>query len=188
MLLCTIIVQFIFSTYLDSNKSIQIVYGGVTTKSQINKIKKNGCDILIGTPGRVNRILEINKVSLAKCRYIVLDEADRLMDNDFPRLVYEIMYRYYRMCENDQRQTLFFSATFTIVNLEKLFEFFLVDSNFTAIIFNEPNRASDDVTQKIELAPLSKHDKLVELLKEDLQLEKDSQRAVAFLVKNLDLL
>ena len=40
---------------------------------------ENGCEIVIATPGRLIDILEMGKINLRRCTYLVLDEADRLV-------------------------------------------------------------------------------------------------------------
>ena len=42
---------------------------------------ENGCEIVIATPGRLIDILEMGKINLRRCTYLVLDEADRLVFN-----------------------------------------------------------------------------------------------------------
>ena len=58
------------------------VYGGVDKKKQILELKK-GCDILIGTPGRLIDLLGKNLISLKMISSLILDEADRMLDMGF---------------------------------------------------------------------------------------------------------
>jgi ATP-dependent RNA helicase DDX3X len=53
------------------------LYGGVDTGFQISNLGR-GCNILVATPGRLLDVLEKGKISLAKVKYFVLDEADRM--------------------------------------------------------------------------------------------------------------
>ncbi|MBB3698760.1 DEAD/DEAH box helicase [Flammeovirga yaeyamensis] len=82
-----------------------VVYGGIGPKTQIEEIEK-GIDILVGTPGRVMDIYSRGKLKTKSIKYMVLDEADRIMDMGFMpqiRQMLEIIPR--------KRQNLLFSAT-----------------------------------------------------------------------------
>ncbi|MBL4659205.1 MAG: DEAD/DEAH box helicase [Alcanivoracaceae bacterium] len=87
--------------------SITALYGGVKMGGQANKLKA-GVDILISTPGRLIEHLASNNVSLAKVEYVVLDEADRMLDMGFITDVTNIIEHTAK-----KHQTLLFSATTT---------------------------------------------------------------------------
>ena len=55
-----------------------MVYGGADIGIQIREIQR-GCDLIAATPGRLVDLLERGKVSLAGVKYLVLDEADRML-------------------------------------------------------------------------------------------------------------
>jgi ATP-dependent RNA helicase DDX5/DBP2 len=61
---------------------------------------------VIATPGRLNDFLEMGQVKLGQVSYLVLDEADRMLDMGFEPQIQRIVARL-----PQQRQTLFFSAT-----------------------------------------------------------------------------
>lgn len=82
-----------------------VLFGGVSQQPQVNKLKA-GVDILIATPGRLKDLMNQGLVSLKQVRYLVLDEADRMLDMGFIHDVKRII----RHIPAD-RQTLFFSAT-----------------------------------------------------------------------------
>ena len=65
-----------------------------------------GCEIVIATPGRLIDFLESNKTDLRHCTYLVLDEADRMLDMGFEPQIRKIV----DMIRPD-RQTLMWSAT-----------------------------------------------------------------------------
>ncbi|MEX2176209.1 MAG: DEAD/DEAH box helicase [Pirellulaceae bacterium] len=81
------------------------VYGGKPIREQIEKIKK-GAQIIVGTPGRVLDHLARGTVDFTKLRFVVLDEADRMLDIGFRPDIERILKR----CP-DERQTLLMSAT-----------------------------------------------------------------------------
>ena len=80
------------------------VYGGVSIKLQINKLRN--ADIVVGTPGRLLDHLNRKTINLSKVKHLVLDEADRMVDMGFIRDIEKII----NYCPVD-RQTLLFSAT-----------------------------------------------------------------------------
>src|SRR5207237_4700600 len=81
------------------------IYGGQRFRQQLTEMKR-GIDIAIGTPGRVLDHLARGTLSLAGVRYVVLDEADRMLDIGFRPDIERIL----RRCPS-QRQTLLLSAT-----------------------------------------------------------------------------
>jgi len=90
-----------------------VIYGGVNQSKQI-KILDQGVDILIATPGRLLDLIQQKKLTLAKVSYLVLDEADRMLDMGFIKDVKKIIAMIPK-----ERQTMFFSATLpkAIMNL-----------------------------------------------------------------------
>ena len=66
----------------------------------------NGAQLMIGTPGRINDFLEAGEISLDNCSYVVLDEADRMLDMGFEPQVSSIL-----QSVRPERQTVMFSAT-----------------------------------------------------------------------------
>lgn len=93
---------------LFSNPSIdfvQCVYGGAPKAPQLRDIER-GADIVIATPGRLNDFLEVKKVSLRQVTYLVLDEADRMLDMGFEPQIRKIVNEI-----PSRRQTLMYTAT-----------------------------------------------------------------------------
>jgi len=81
------------------------VYGGAPKGMQLGDINR-GVHIIIATPGRLNDFLESRQVRLDKVRYLVFDEADRMLDMGFEPQIRKILNHV-----PPQRQTLFFTAT-----------------------------------------------------------------------------
>jgi ATP-dependent RNA helicase RhlE len=88
--------------------NILCVMGGITQDDQINQLKK-GVDIIIATPGRVFDLRSQGYLSLDYIQFLVLDEADRMLDLGFANDINAI----HKLSPNKNRQTLFFSATIT---------------------------------------------------------------------------
>lgn len=87
-----------------------VVYGGADIGSQIREMDR-GCDLLSATPGRLVDLIERGRISLANIRYLVLDEADRMLDMGFEPQIRRIVEQEDMPGVHD-RQTLMFSATF----------------------------------------------------------------------------
>jgi ATP-dependent RNA helicase RhlE len=85
--------------------TVTAFYGGVKMAGQSNKLKA-GVDILISTPGRLLEHLSLSNLDLASVEFVVLDEADRMLDMGFIADVQHILQH----CPT-KRQTLLFSAT-----------------------------------------------------------------------------
>jgi ATP-dependent RNA helicase DeaD len=81
------------------------IYGGQRFREQLIELKK-GVSLVVGTPGRILDHLSRGTLSLARVRYVVLDEADRMLDIGFRPDIEKIL----RRCPT-QRQTLLLSAT-----------------------------------------------------------------------------
>ncbi|MCX8282563.1 DEAD/DEAH box helicase [Phyllobacterium sp. 0TCS1.6C] len=85
--------------------STALVLGGVSRGAQINRMQ-GGVDVLIATPGRLTDLVRDNRVDLSETRWLVLDEADRMLDMGFINDVKRIAKGTHR-----DRQTALFSAT-----------------------------------------------------------------------------
>lgn len=84
-----------------------VIYGGVSQHNQVNDIRK-GVDTIIATPGRLLDLMNQGYVKLNTVEFLVLDEADRMLDMGF---IHDIKRIISKVPQN--RQTLFFSATHT---------------------------------------------------------------------------
>ena len=105
--------------WLQGNKGLQImtVYGGTDLEKQAKKLDA-GCDIVVGTPGRVIDMTKRGHIALEHISRFALDEADRMLDMGF---FPDILWCLERL--ENREQTLLFSATFPQEVLEAANEF-----------------------------------------------------------------
>jgi ATP-dependent RNA helicase RhlE len=87
--------------------SSTIIYGGVNIKPQISALRR-GVDIVVATPGRLLDHANQKNIDLSQVEFLVLDEADRMLDMGF---IHDIKKVFALMPKN--RQNLLFSATFS---------------------------------------------------------------------------
>merc|ERR1719341_2870372 len=67
-----------------------VAYGGTSVFYQASQLQR-GCNILVATPGRLHDFVEKGRVSLSHCNYLVLDEADRMLDMGFMPEIQKMM-------------------------------------------------------------------------------------------------
>ncbi len=67
-----------------------LVVGGVSVNEQISALR-NGVDIVVATPGRLEDLMASGKLSLSQCRFFVLDEADGLLKAGYEQLINRYM-------------------------------------------------------------------------------------------------
>ena len=72
----------------------------------------NGCDLCVATPGRLNDLIRRQLIDLSTCCFLVLDEADRMLDMGFEPQIREVVEHSGMPGSKAGRQTLMFSATF----------------------------------------------------------------------------
>ena len=140
------------------------VYGGADYSNQIADLRE-GCDILIGTPGRLINFLEKEFISLDMCEFLVIDEADKMMDMGFEPDIRKIIYEFDL---SDDRQTLMFSATFPKIVLRIMETFLKEDFYFinTGNFLGENESANANVEQRLFYIKSGKNnDKLIVLHK-----------------------
>ncbi len=87
------------------NMFLTTVIGGVGQAPQIKGLRR-GVDILVATPGRLLDLINQGHADLSECDYLIIDEADRMLDMGFIRDVRKIVAMLPK-----ERQTLLFSAT-----------------------------------------------------------------------------
>ncbi|MBM3207606.1 MAG: DEAD/DEAH box helicase [Chlamydiae bacterium] len=94
-----------YGKYTDLKSAV--VFGGVNVSTQIKRLK-HGCDLLVATPGRLLDLLGQKAVDLSAVEFLVLDEADRMLDMGFIHDIKKVLSALPK-----QRQNLLFSATFS---------------------------------------------------------------------------
>jgi ATP-dependent RNA helicase DDX41 len=115
--------------------------GGVDIKYQIEDIQK-GVHIMIGTPGRLSDLLDKRKFDTEICKYLVLDEADRLLDMGFDEEIKKLLGKL-----KSTRQKLVFSSS-----MPKKIQQFIKTCLFKPITINigNPSIPNYNVIQDIE--------------------------------------
>jgi len=122
-----------------TNLRVAVVFGGMDMKPQTAELKA-GVEVLIATPGRLLDHIEAKNCNLGQVEYVVLDEADRMLDIGFlPDLQRILSYL------PKQRQTLLFSATFS-PEIKKLASSYLQDPVLVEVA--RPNATASTVEQR----------------------------------------
>ncbi|KAK3775726.1 hypothetical protein RRG08_044784 [Elysia crispata] len=146
------------------------VYGGAPKRPQLKDLEE-GAEICIATPGRLIDYLESGKTNLRRTTYLVLDEADRMLDMGFEPQIRKIVEQV-----RPDRQTLMWSATWP-KEVRRLAEDFLhgyIQINIGALQLT----ANHNILQIIDVCmEFEKEDKLVKLLTEIMQ-EKENKTII----------
>uniref|UniRef100_A0A9J8CTY3 RNA helicase n=1 Tax=Cyprinus carpio carpio TaxID=630221 RepID=A0A9J8CTY3_CYPCA len=121
-----------------------VVYGGADIGQQIRDLER-GCHLLVATPGRLVDMMERGKIGLDYCNYLVLDEADRMLDMGFEPQIRRIVEQD-TMPPKGLRRTMMFSATFP-KEIQILARDFLEEYIFLAV--GRVGSTSENITQKV---------------------------------------
>ncbi|KAK6911895.1 Helicase, C-terminal, partial [Dillenia turbinata] len=133
------------------------IYGGVPKGPQVRDLQK-GVEIVIATPGRLIDMLESRHTNLRRVTYLVLDEADRMLDMGFEPQIRKIVNQI-----RPDRQTLYWSATWP-KEVEQLARQFLYNP-YKVVIGSEDLKANHAIRQIVDIVSESqKYNKLVKLL------------------------
>lgn len=116
------------------------VFGGVKIGPQISKLRR-GVDIIVATPGRLLDLVDQREIDLSRIEMFVLDEADRMLDMGFIPAIRRIV-----KLLPSQRQTLFFSATYS-PEIKKLADSLLRSP--TCIEVARRSMAAENVSQRV---------------------------------------
>src|SRR5947207_4187101 len=107
--------------------NIQAVYGGIDYAKQRDTLAA-GCDVLVGTPGRLIDYLKQHVWSPRRVEVLVIDEADRMFDMGF---IADLRFILRRLPPPERRQSFLFSATLSFRVLELTWEFMNNPSQIT---------------------------------------------------------
>jgi ATP-dependent RNA helicase DDX43 len=150
------------------------IYGGGDRRSQIN-IVVQGVEIVIATPGRLNDLVSNGYLDLRTVSFLVLDEADRMLDMGFEPQIKSIL-----LDVRPDRQTMMTSATWP-AGVRRLAESYMTDP-FQVSVGTLDLRACHLVTQVIEIV---KEEEKKSLLMEFLSRLGDDEKALVFSSKKL---
>ncbi len=135
---------------------ITLVVGGVSINPQISRLER-GTDILVATPGRLMDLMDRRAVDLEACSFLVLDEADQMLDLGFIHALRKIA-----AVLPTERQTMLFSATMP-KQMNEIAQSYLNKPRRVEV--SPPGKAADKVTQEIHfIAKAEKSKLLIELL------------------------
>nr|XP_046260538.1 probable ATP-dependent RNA helicase DDX17 [Scatophagus argus] len=158
----------------DYGKSSRIkstcVYGGAPKGPQIRDLER-GVEICIATPGRLIDFLESGKTNLRRCTYLVLDEADRMLDMGFEPQIRKIVEQI-----RPDRQTLMWSATWP-KEVRQLAEDFLKDYiqiNIGALELS----ANHNILQIVDVCMETEKDHKLFQLMEEIMAEKENKTII----------
>lgn len=139
-----------------------VVYGGVNKDAQRETL--NGTHIVVATPGRLNDYVSEGSIDLSNADYLVLDEADRMLDKGFEEDIRKIISG----TAASGRQTLMFTATWP-ESVRKLASTFMSKPVRISIGDNPTGelRANAKIVQQVEVMDQqSKQQRLIEVLKQ----------------------
>lgn len=120
------------------------VVGGVSISKQVKNLAR-GTDILVSTPGRLIDLLERRALDLSTARYLVLDEADQMLDLGFIHALRKIAPHL-----GTPRQTMLFSATMP-KQMEEISSKYLIDPKRVQVA--APGKTADKIEQSVEFLP-----------------------------------
>ena len=163
------------------------VYGGVPKDAQRQALRT--AHIVVATPGRLNDLINEGAADLSNVGYVVLDEADRMLDKGFEEEIRKIISTTSSPASSENgnrgRQTLMFTATWP-PSVRELASTFM-RSPVKIAIGNNPNgelRANTSITQHVEvISPYDKETRLVQLLKQNSSLSAHTRILVFCLYK-----
>ncbi|KAJ8620448.1 hypothetical protein MRB53_028977 [Persea americana] len=142
-----------------SRVSCTCLYGGAPKGPQLREIER-GADIVVATPGRLNDVLEMKKINFCQVSFLVLDEADRMLDMGFEPQIRKIVNEI-----PPRRQTLMYTATWP-KEVRKIAGDLLVNPVQVNIGSVDELAANKSITQYVEVVPqMEKQRRLEQILR-----------------------
>lgn len=126
-----------------------VVTGGINYGSQLSQLEKNH-DILVATPGRLMDLLEAEQYNLESVEWLVIDEADRMLDMGFAATVKEMALQ-----ARHRQQSLLFSATLGSSGVIKFSKELLEEPEYIDV--QPPKRERGKIVQWVHLADTDEH-------------------------------
>lgn len=121
-----------------------VLVGGASRSAQINDLSYRDHDVYIATPGRLLDLMDSDLVDLSGIKYLVLDEADRMLDMGFEPQIRKVVRQL-----SQQRQTLMWSATWPL-EIQSLANEFM--NNYEHItVDSEKLKANPNIKQLVEV-------------------------------------
>jgi ATP-dependent RNA helicase DBP3 len=120
------------------------LYGGTSKGHQIS-VMKSGVDIVVATPGRLKDLMDSGFCNLSEASFVVLDEADRMLDLGFEPEVRAILSQ-----TSSSRQTVMFSATWPVA-VHQLAKEFMDPNPIKVVVGSQDLAANHDVMQIVEV-------------------------------------
>ncbi|HYF27982.1 MAG TPA: DEAD/DEAH box helicase [Baekduia sp.] len=157
--LCIQVTQALRTYGARKGVDVVAVFGGAPIRSQQAQLRAGG-QVVVGTVGRVLDLIQRASLQLSSCRFVVLDEADEMLDLGFLEDVERIL----RLCPNG-RQTALFSATMA-PPIRALADDYLYHPVHVKV--QAATLTVDTVEQfRVEVKPADKAEKLAEVLREE---------------------
>ncbi len=132
-----------------SNIKTQAIFGGTSYDRQINGIKRNKPQVIVGTPGRVMDLMKRGVLNFKHAEYLILDEADEMLNMGFFEDVQEIIQQF-----NKEKKMWMFSATMP-TQIARLIKKNFKNPHFVSA--EKQNISNDDIEQQYYLVKSKYH-------------------------------
>jgi ATP-dependent RNA helicase DBP3 len=171
------------------------LYGGVPKQAQVAQLKQGQVDCLVATPGRIKDLLQEGSCDLSEVRHLVLDEADRMMDQGFEE---DVRYIISQCPSKEKRHTAMFSATWPAaiqdIAMNYMNDVVRVYVGFEAIVGSNGENSIDDslsankrVTQIVEvIEDRARESRLRQLLEKYQKGKRSKDRILIFALYKME--